>query len=48
MWLRWSGLSRCRPSQQSGKFTCSSRYVLASFSNVAGTSGHVGHFLLFA
>src|SRR6476619_3216727 len=36
-WLWWLALSRCRPSQQLGKFTCSRRLSLRVFGQV-GTS----------
>src|SRR5690242_17192422 len=37
MWLWWSELSRCFPSQQLGKFTCRRRLWLPVFGHV-GTS----------
>jgi hypothetical protein len=46
MWLRWSRLSRCFPSQQSGKLMCNSRCSGAFVRrDRSGTDGHVGHAL---
>ena len=41
MWLWWSGLSRRLPSQQSGKFTCSSTNVLILAGKALRSSGQV-------
>ena len=46
MWLWWSGLSRCSPSQQSGEVDVQLEERISIRAGNIGPSGQVGHFLI--